>query len=47
MGALTPKWEPVPSVGLPLYRCLGVCGHVTTSEAEMADHHDERHQGER
>jgi hypothetical protein len=42
-----PRFEPVASVGLPLYRCLGVCGHVGTSEAEMAAHHAEAHEGER
>jgi hypothetical protein len=41
------SFEPVESVGLPLYRCLGVCGHVGTSEAEMAAHHAEAHEGER
>lgn len=43
MGALTRKWEPVPTVGLPLYRCLGVCGHIATGEAEMAAHDEESH----
>lgn len=42
-----PSFEPVPSVGLPLYRCLGVCGQVVTSEAEMDLHHAECHEGER
>lgn len=44
LGARTGgKWEPVPTVGLPLYRCLGVCGHIATGEVEMAAHDAESH----
>lgn len=41
------SFEPVESVGLPLYRCLGVCGQVVTGEVEMDLHHAECHEGER
>jgi hypothetical protein len=39
--------ELVASAGGPLYRCIDVCGHVGSSEAEMSAHRAERHEVER